>query len=813
MKKKNFIIFGTLVILLGLGYFGMKKYLTSKDNNGEENPWTEVFDIAEKEEYKKYVEQTLGKEIANQYDEFYSSDLRIFEVKLGKKYGFIDAQTGKELTPIKYDDAKRFIEGFAGVKLNGKWGIINIKGEEITPFKYDNIIGFQNGLCVVEIQEPHIKYGFINTSGKEITPIKYDIAHSLYADGFAAVNLNNQWGFIDKNGHEAIPIKYDYVEAFNQGFAKVNFKGKFNLIGIDGKNALPTDYSYINFDTQSNTYFAGKDGTEYLIYKNGRELILLKCRQNIDFDGTFGKVEVLENSNYAEKYIYNTGKEIIYFNYDEMKYPSEDLFAAKKNGKWGFANTKEQEIIPMKYDDIFDFENGLAKVNINKKYGLINKQGQEIVPIKYNDIYNPIPEVVIFDFDNQHGILNLKNNEEIIFPEATYIEHYDENLFIISYARDEDDYKVSVFNFGDDPTQLEKYDNVFSEKYQNEMFLIVEKDKKWGVLKPNSEEIIPVIYDNISFDNNYFVVEKNKKIGILNQNNEEIIPLKYDDFYMYAQEEISNILIKDYFLGVKKDGKWGIVDLKDNEVIPFKYDEIDYQFDNESAKDLIIVAQNGKWGLIDFSGKTITPPQYERIEYFYNGLASVFIDEKYGVINTKGKEIVPVKYDQVDFYSNENLISVYENQKWGVIDANGKEIVPTKYKQALPLDDDIIKILIDTDEVENGFLINKEGKYILHFMYHWVGDFNQGLAAVSNQQKKYGYIDKTGKEVIDLKYDYAEPFSKKGFAPVKLNGRYGLIDKTGKEIVPIKYDYIFFNQEINTYELNLNEKIEYFKLK
>ena len=49
-------------------------------------------------------------------------------VRLDKKYGFID-KTGKEVIPIKYDNAWGFSEGLANVRLNNKWFYINQKGE------------------------------------------------------------------------------------------------------------------------------------------------------------------------------------------------------------------------------------------------------------------------------------------------------------------------------------------------------------------------------------------------------------------------------------------------------------------------------------------------------------------------------------------------------------------------------------------------------------------------------------------------------------------------------------------------------------
>ena len=62
-------------------------------------------------------------------------------VRLDKKYGFID-KTGKEVIPIKYDNAWGFSEELANVRLNNKWGFIDKTGKEVTPIKYDDASSF-----------------------------------------------------------------------------------------------------------------------------------------------------------------------------------------------------------------------------------------------------------------------------------------------------------------------------------------------------------------------------------------------------------------------------------------------------------------------------------------------------------------------------------------------------------------------------------------------------------------------------------------------------------------------------------------------
>jgi len=106
-------------------------------------------------------------------------------VKLNDKYYFIDTG-GKEVTPLKYDLARKFSNGFAVVGvINGK--VSTDGGESYTYRK-----------------------GFVNKQGKEAIPLKYDGAED-FQEGVAQVRLKDKRGGIDKRGREIIPIKYDYI--------------------------------------------------------------------------------------------------------------------------------------------------------------------------------------------------------------------------------------------------------------------------------------------------------------------------------------------------------------------------------------------------------------------------------------------------------------------------------------------------------------------------------------------------------------------------------------------------------------------------
>ncbi|MDR1925882.1 MAG: WG repeat-containing protein [Planctomycetaceae bacterium] len=68
-------------------------------------------------------------------------------------------------TSLKYDDACDFREGFARVKRNGKWGIIDKTGNEIVSVEYDEVCEFHEGFARVKRNG---KWGFVGENGQGI---------------------------------------------------------------------------------------------------------------------------------------------------------------------------------------------------------------------------------------------------------------------------------------------------------------------------------------------------------------------------------------------------------------------------------------------------------------------------------------------------------------------------------------------------------------------------------------------------------------------------------------------------------------------
>jgi hypothetical protein len=116
-------------------------------------------------------------------------------------------------------------------QMNGKWGYIDaFTGTEIIPFKYDNAYNFSKGRACVSFAG---KYGYIDENDVETIPFQYEDAQNFYND-FATVKLNGKWGFIDKTGAVAIPLIYDKVECFEYTGTNVILDGQEGTVDSTG---------------------------------------------------------------------------------------------------------------------------------------------------------------------------------------------------------------------------------------------------------------------------------------------------------------------------------------------------------------------------------------------------------------------------------------------------------------------------------------------------------------------------------------------------------------------------------------------------
>ena len=105
------------------------------------------------------------------------------------------------------------------------------------------------------------------------------------------------------------------------------------------------------------------------------------------------------------------------------------------------------------------------------------------------------------------------------------------------------------------------------------------------------------------------------------------------------------------------------------------------------------------------------------------------------------------------------------------------------------------------------FYINKSNKLVIPFEPIMARSFSEGLAAVSEMDGKWGFIDKRGKLVIPFQYDEVKDFHN-GYATFRIDDKWGAINKRGKEVIKPQYAALgqFENNQITACRKPLTEK-------
>lgn len=214
-----------------------------------------------------------------------------------------------------------------------------------------------------------------------------------------------------------------------------------------------------------------------------------------------------------------------------------------------------------------------------------------------------------------------------------------------------------------------------------------------------------------------------------------------------------------------------------------------YDYIGPFEDGLAVVADaGGKVGFIDETGREVIAPAYESPEtHFSEGLASVKSGGKAGYINKSGEVVIPFRFD-IGFEFSEGLAGVIIDGKGAYIDKTGKIVIapgefgPGEFRDGLAP--------INRWDPPISEFIDRTGRVAISGSpaFQGANGFSEGLAAVTYDYKKWGYIDRTGRMVISPIYELTAGFEK-GLSWVKVVGQgIGMIDRTGKMIIPPKYE-------------------------
>ncbi len=305
------------------------------------------------------------------------------KVKINNQCGYIQPN-GKLLIKPQFEDGDRFSEGMAKVKIDGKWGYIDNRGRlAILPQFKERVGDFSAGVAKVKIGN---KYTYIDKTGRSIGQMFDEV--DRFVEGLALVRIDQKYGYINHKGQLAIPLKFDRAKDFYGGFAQVGFEDKYGYIDRSGE-LVSEAFDYIDqfYEGLALVILNNKYG---YINKTGR--VVITPRFDYGWDFSEGLARVALGSKYG--YIDKTGRVVIEPRFNYAGEFSEGLAAVSIDDKWGYINPKGEIVIEPQFQHAESFYKGQAEVGLQKKLlgvlkvqkkHYIDKQGNFISELTINN--------------------------------------------------------------------------------------------------------------------------------------------------------------------------------------------------------------------------------------------------------------------------------------------------------------------------------------------------------------------------------------------------------------------------------------------
>ena len=604
----------------------------------------------------------------------------------GKKIDFDTPEF--EIIPI-YEEARKFINGFAEVKMNGKWGVIKKDGKFIIEPQYEDIVKRKKGLYRVKVDG---KWGLMNDHEEIIHEPQYDEVGKCH-DNLIDVKIGNKIGFINLQWQLIVEPQFDSFHFYYD---------------------IEDDYPF------------GKRIHSYGLMR-------------VEIGEKKGLIDTKDGHYIFEPQFDFIGDKVFCW-----------FLRIKKNGKWGIISTHGEVIAEPVYDEIDGFGERIssyevAKVRIDDKWGVINREGEYIIEpqsltIDVRDGHRyPIEYVNLVIGDK--NITYLKKSKFIVdkvyFKDFSTLHRYSSARFVVDGKMGFIDSNGKIFiepQFDDSEAFYDGY-------------AIVKVHGKWGVIDLNGDYFFEPRFDSIdkpkheSCGRPLIRVKIGDKIGFLNIDNHLVIEPQYEE----TEGNYDNIK-------VKTDGKWGIINNQGAYVVEPRFDEIkkDSVFINDNRHLFIWVRMGKKWGLIKDYNIFVVSCVFDEVNSFSNPyqLAIVRIGDKWGCINQYGRFVADPKFDEIKRFDYIGLAAVRVGLKWGYINDTGCYSIEPEFDEV-----DVFDYTTELAAVRVGDrwgFINRSGQFVIEPKFEYAEKFEYGLALIKIDGKR-GCVDKFGR-IYDVDY-------------------------------------------------------------
>lgn len=360
--------------------------LENYDKN--QNVWYEENILKVKQNGKQGLINLEGKTIINcDYDDIYT--LKGIEnsiiIEKNGQVGLIDS-AGRTIIETVYKEIKPLgteaLNGYITINEEGKYGVIGAnKGHKLDNAyeKIEQIYG-KNSYVI----EEGGKQKLINSKGTVLLEQGYDqIKQILEKNEDTVVFIkDDKYGIMTTSGEIKIENIYQDIKELENGYLVAKKDEKYGIVDIENNEKLGFSYTSISYNKEADLYIAEDTDYKSSIIDKNFEVKLIGILSELNVEQKYIKMYANEEYKYYNlKFEEKSNREVLKAN---------TIFLSKKDGKYGYVNSKGEVIVDHIYDDATEQNKfGYAAVQKNGLWGSIDNEGKVVIEPKY-DLSNNI---------------------------------------------------------------------------------------------------------------------------------------------------------------------------------------------------------------------------------------------------------------------------------------------------------------------------------------------------------------------------------------------------------------------------------------
>lgn len=367
-------------------------------------------------------------------------------------------------------------EGIAIIKINGKYGYIDVYGNTVVMPQYDKARDFSNGIAVVatKIDDANV-YGAINTQGEFVLPLKYKGGIGWYPEEevFKVAEKphgeGQTWKLLDRNGKALSDFEWDDIWSFENNRAAVCKDDKWGVIDSAGQIIIEPKYEDLRLED---------DGKQIWVQMDNGDICRMDENEN-----------VIKNINSIIDYTIKLAKPtniVVELDRDGWQFPTiwgdKEFFHViiRQTAEYGVNRIIHTIIMFDSYAiSLLTLEKGYAVANVSVAgdyavltlYPLTNK----VNPVNYDVTY--------------YCVIN-KEGETVISPMKDHILLDDRNPGVFHIIHDKNHYLMSKYGI-----KLTKSYKLI-EGLRNGYYLYQDYNGLRGYLNQDGSIAIPAQYKN-----------------------------------------------------------------------------------------------------------------------------------------------------------------------------------------------------------------------------------------------------------------------------------------------------------------------------